>query len=304
MARYHPVVKRRTQGHLAARAALSAVAIIIAGCGSAEPAPVAPPVIEVDGDPRGHAIAPSEVSEPVPKRDPASCVADLVAARGSAPDGPDADLFTVALSARAAGDKTTARRRLLELTQNHNRSRLVPRAYLLFGEMFAEEAASEPSKWPIAANFYREVLKYPYPENEAFFYAALRLGEAHGRQDDHAHALAESKRVLEGRAKHPDAPCMHTVGHAARRLILVSYAEVGDPQKALMFFKPLAADALDHQLMTIDLAAVYAQAGKVNEARVVVNGLLSPPPRTAACVALARVVAEHALNVTIAPACP
>lgn len=282
---------------------LCAVAFV-AGCGAAEQAPVIAPVIEVGGDSGGQISASSEVAAPAPKPDHARCIADLVAATKTGASGPDAELFATALKARAAGDKSTARRRLLELTENHRGSPFVPRAYLVFGEMFAEEAVAEPSKWPVAANFYRETLKYPYPENDAFFYSSLRLGEAQSRQGDHAQALADFKRVLDGLAKHPDAPCMETIGDAAREALVTSYAAVGDARKALMFFRRVAADDLASHLMAVDLAAVYAKAGKTNEAQVVVEHVLSHRPAQATCVALTRVVAEHALSVAIVSACP
>ena len=73
----------------------------------------------------------------------------------------DEVLYDLALEYEIGGDKMNARRSLYELIKRLPSSQYIPYAYFAFGEMFFEEGAKDPSKYALAEQAYKEVLKYP-----------------------------------------------------------------------------------------------------------------------------------------------
>lgn len=97
-------------------------------------------------------------------------------------------LYYTALEYDLSGDQRRARAHYYELIQKFPKSEHIPLAYLGFGELFAEEIQSNPSKRELATLAYAEVLKYPPPENRGHCYAALRLAEVTQSDKDYSRA--------------------------------------------------------------------------------------------------------------------
>ncbi len=89
----------------------------------------------------------------------------------------DESQYHAALEHELAGDKTNARRAYYELIKNSPGSKLIPFSYFAFGEMFFVDAETDPSKYPLAEQAYREVLKYPPARNALYVEAHKRLAE-------------------------------------------------------------------------------------------------------------------------------
>lgn len=87
----------------------------------------------------------------------------------------DEVLYFSGLESEIQGDTKNARYSYYELIKRRPNSEYVPYAYFAFGELFFEEAKTDPSKNALAEQAYREVLKYPS--------SPLR-SEAQGRIDD------------------------------------------------------------------------------------------------------------------------
>ncbi len=85
--------------------------------------------------------------------------------------------YYAALEHELAGDKTNARQAYYELIKNFPGSRWIGFAYFAFGEMFFVDAETDPSKYPLAEQAYREVLKYPPAQNVLYVEAHRRLAE-------------------------------------------------------------------------------------------------------------------------------
>jgi tetratricopeptide (TPR) repeat protein len=154
----------------------------------------------------------------------------------------DEVLYYLAYEYEQAGNLDKARTAYLELTENWKKSRFVPNAYLAFGELFFNEAQGDPSKWPIAGNFYKEVLKYKPPENKLWGYATYKLGYVYWNQGDYSQAIGAFKSVIEFGMKYGQLPNAKGLARSARRDIIPVYALKGDPKKAYTFFKPLSGD--------------------------------------------------------------
>jgi hypothetical protein len=93
-----------------------------------------------------------------------------------------------------AGLADERRKRYLELIQGFPQSRLVPFAYLGFGEMFFDEARNDPSKLILARQSYEEVLKYPQAQNDVHGYAQYQLGRVFAALGDRARPRGRGAR--------------------------------------------------------------------------------------------------------------
>ncbi len=94
---------------------------------------------------------------------------------GTASGCVDETLYDLAYEHEQAGETDQARKDYLELIQTAPGSKYVPNAYLAFGELFFQEAQGDPSKWSFAEQSYKEVIKYPAPDNKVLGYARYKL---------------------------------------------------------------------------------------------------------------------------------
>jgi tetratricopeptide (TPR) repeat protein len=154
----------------------------------------------------------------------------------------DEVLYYLAYEYEQAGTFEKARDVYLELTENWKKSKFVPNAYLAFGELYFQEAQGDPGKWPYAANFYKEVLKYDPPDNKLWGYAAYKLAYVMWNQGDYGAAIDEFKQVIDFGMKYSSLPNASGLAKSARRDIIPVYALKGNPGKAYDFFRPLSGD--------------------------------------------------------------
>jgi len=135
------------------------------------------------------------------------------------PNDPNLDevLYYLALAFERHGDANNARRTYFELIQKVPKSTFIPLAYLGFAEMFFMESTGDPTKWPLAEQAYREVVKYPAPQNQAECYARLQLGHALQRAGKPAAAATEFRGALRCANAHAQLPESAAVAQAARR---------------------------------------------------------------------------------------
>ncbi len=196
-----------------------------------------------------------------------ACAAEIRDGVGLPASTEERELYGAALDAERSGDLITARKSYLQLVQTMPRSRFVPLTYLAFGELFRTEAESEPAKAPIAAQAYREVLKFPAPDNTAFAYAALQMARVE-QAGEPQKALADFKRAFEGAAT---SPCPEAISEHARRGMAQTYVTVGRPDRAWQFFRHVAADDAAAADMLATLLDEYQALGKKSEACVAVR---------------------------------
>ena len=214
-----------------------------------------------------------EKSDPTPAPDDrapptasdfASCVDTLRAAPSLASAGEDRALYDRALAAEKAGDLSTARKTYYELISKNPTSKLIPLAYLAFGEMFAKEASSDPSKWNIAQAAFQEVLKYPPPENIAYPYASLRYGDSL-MSSDKQNALSSYTRAAEASQQTQSLPCSNFIFEEAKKRVVEAFASVGAPDKAWSFFVAKYGDSAAKGMLR-ELSRAYKNQGKNKDA--------------------------------------
>ncbi len=182
----------------------------------------------------------------------------------------DASAYNLAVRRELASQVDAARRGYLELIQAQPKSRFVPLAYLAFGELFRDEAASDNAKRPLAMQAYDEVLKFPPAQNPAYGVALLRRGDV---AEDSAQALDALLKALSA----PElGACAAAVKRAAQERLVPVYASVGDPVRAFDFFSRLAKKD-DRELAaawTVRLARHWFREQRTKEAALALEGMV------------------------------
>jgi TolA-binding protein len=191
----------------------------------------------------------------------------------------DEVLYALAFEHEQQGDFTRARKVYYDLIQTAPKSRFVPNAYLAFGELFFQEAQSDPAKWSLAEQSYGEVTRYPAPGNTLLGYAHYKLAYVHWNRGDLPKALGELKKTIEFGAQYPAIASAKPLAEAARRDLVPIYASSGDAKKAYEFFRPLSGDGAGESKSTFKLldalGQTYHDTGHYPEAIALYQDLMS-----------------------------
>jgi tetratricopeptide (TPR) repeat protein len=115
-----------------------------------------------------------------------------------------------------ANDAAQARKAYFDLIQQRPNSRLVPYAYLAFGEMFFKEAANDPSKWGLAREAYVKVISYPPPDNGVYGYAWYKLAHVFWNAGEYDRALRAIHKTIDYGAAYPQMRNASSLAKAAR----------------------------------------------------------------------------------------
>jgi tetratricopeptide (TPR) repeat protein len=206
----------------------------------------------------------------------------------------DQVLYQLAFEHEQAGNADAARKAYLELIQKAPKSDYLPNAYLAFGELFFQEAQGDPTKWELAIQAYREVIRYPAPANKVHGYARYKLGYVFWNRGEHAEAMSELKKVVDLADKFPTSPNAKGLAGAARRDLVPLYAAAGAPEQAFRFFAPVSGDKSGETAKTIalmgELGVAYLDTGRYREALVLYRDLLGRDPGERSCGYQSRVV--------------
>lgn len=191
----------------------------------------------------------------------------------------DEVLYYLAYEYEQAKDYDNARKVYFELTDNWKTSKYRPNAYLAFGELFFQDAQSDPDKWSFAKGAYEEVIKSPPPDNKVYGYALYKLGYVHWNLGEHELAVDSFKKVIDYGVKFSNLPNASQLAVSARRDIIPVYSLWGDPKKAYTFFKPLSGDAGGDNAKTFkmmdDLGINYLDTGHYDEGIALYTDLMS-----------------------------
>jgi tetratricopeptide (TPR) repeat protein len=186
--------------------------------------------------------------------------------------------YYLAYEYEQAGDTTNARRVYLDLITKTPTSKYIPNAYLAFGELFFNEAMSDPSKWDPAKQAYQRVIAKPPPENKVFGYAWYKLAYVFWNQGDLPHALDAFKKVVDFGTQFAQLPNAKKLADSARRDVVPVYALAGSPTAAYNFFRNLSGDPPGSSDKTFkmmnDLGQNYLDTGHYPEAIALYKDLI------------------------------
>ncbi len=227
----------------------------------------------------------AEQSEREARAEAVRVLAELVRDHPNAPHADEA-LYTLAYHLERMGEGQRARQAYQRLIRGYSGSRYVPHAYLAFAEHAFEEGQLDDAR-----QLYRRVLDYPPERNPVYTYARYKLAWVEYNDERYQDALEELVRVIELVRAHPDTADGASLARQARREIVLPYAHVGRPDRALAFFRRVGDDEGDALSMLEHLGELYFDEGHWADAIAVHHRLMAEEPRSShVCAWQARVL--------------
>ncbi|MEZ4335037.1 MAG: tetratricopeptide repeat protein [Sandaracinaceae bacterium] len=214
-------------------------------------------------------------AESAARADREAAVRTLATLVAGFPDRPRLDeaLYSLALLLEETEQAPRAMQVYHRLLRDFPQSRYVPHAYLAFAERaFAQGQLDD------ARQFYERVLTIPAERNELYGYALYKLAWVRYNQEDFRGSLDAFVRVLEHTRQHPDRSSSAALARQARRELVMPYARTGRPDRALAFFRRVAAHEDEAQAMLESLAQLYFDTGAWPETIRVHHQLMAEAP--------------------------
>lgn len=232
-----------------------------------------------------------ERTQPEPEVDLASCLEGLrdgasLSQRGGADAA--ARAYQSARDLERRGAQQEARVAYFKLIEEHPQSPFVPYAYIAFAVMFQRDAGKDTAKLELARQAYLEVLKHKDPSAQRF--ALHELARIHAALGNQQEALASLLKVMQ---TGNDGVCAEALRGAASRELVKLYVDVGQPDRAFVFFRHAAGNDRLALSMTVDVAERYDRAHKTEEAQRALSSALSAGARSVRACTLASTLQDR-----------
>ena len=192
----------------------------------------------------------------------------------------DEALYTLAYHLERMGQRARARQAYQRLIRSWPASRFVPHAYLAYAEHAFEEGQLDDAR-----QLYERVLTYPAEQNPVYAYARYKLAWVHYNAERFRDSLEAMVGVIEHVRAHPETPDGASLARQARREIVMPYARVGSPPRALAFFRRVGDGEDDAIGMLERLGELYFDAGSWPETIAVHHALMAERPQHASLCA-------------------
>ncbi len=188
------------------------------------------------------------------------------------PDFPQMDrvLFSLAFGLEELRQQDRARQVYHRLIKGYPQSRFIPNAYLSFAEFYFNEGEMQAS-----LRFYDKVTEFPPERNPVYGYALYKSAWAHYNVENFRESLQSFVRTIEFATENPDATDATNLARQARRELVMPYAMVGQPNRALEFFKRYATNDEQAMDMLESLAELYYDTGQWPETIQIYHTLMS-----------------------------
>ena len=187
----------------------------------------------------------------------------------------DEALFALGFALDEMSQHDRARAVYHRLIKDHPGSIHVPYAYLAFAEHYFRAG-----DMGAARQFYAKVTEFPPERNPVHGYALYKQAWCLHNLDDFTGALKLLVATIELARERPEQAQLAPLLRQARQELVIPYARVGSPNKALAFFTRYAADD-EQALETYEhLGELYFDTGQWPEARTVYHGLMAERPRS------------------------
>ncbi len=187
----------------------------------------------------------------------------------------DQVLFSLAFGLEELEEFDKARQVYLRLIKQYPQSRFIPHAFLSFGEYYFSKDDMQA-----ALKFYDKVLEYPADKNPVYGYAMYKQAWAYFNVQNYKASLKRFADVIDFAQSRPEDKSMKNLARQARRELVLPYAEVGSPSRALAFFKNKAKTTDQALEMLESLGELYYDTGKWSDAVAVYHELISERPRS------------------------
>ncbi len=187
----------------------------------------------------------------------------------------DEVLFSLAFGLDELRQFDRARQVYKRLIKGFPQSRFIPHAWLSFAEYYfgtGDMAA--------ATQFYDKVLSFPPDRNPVYGYALYKEAWAKYNLQDFHGSLQRFVDVIQFAQQHPDAAQAPSLARQSRKELVMPYAMVGTPDRALEFFQRYAKDHAQALDMLESLGELYYDTGKWPKVMEVYHQLIAESPNS------------------------
>ena len=150
----------------------------------------------------------------------------------------DEVLYYLAYEYEQAQDYKNARTVYYELIQKAPQSKYIPNAYLAFGELFFNEAQGDPIASGISPrSAYKEVIKYPPPNNKVYGYAHYKLAYVYWNKGEFPRALDEFKKTIDYGVQFASIPERRAARHRSASRSRAGLRALGPPRRSVQLLQ-------------------------------------------------------------------
>lgn len=182
----------------------------------------------------------------------------------------DEVLFSLGFSLEEMKQFDRARQVYHRLIKNHPQSEYIPNAYLSFAEYYFQEGDMRAAK-----QFYTKVTEIPPERNKVYGYAIYKMAWCDFNLEDFKGSLQHFVETIEFGTQHPEAANVQNLVVQSRKELVVPYAQVGDPVRALDFFRRFSKDDEQAYQMFESLGELYFDTGQWPKAIAVYHKLMA-----------------------------
>ncbi|RLB53231.1 MAG: hypothetical protein DRJ42_12505 [Deltaproteobacteria bacterium] len=185
----------------------------------------------------------------------------------------DEVLFSLAFGLEELQQHDRARQVYHRLIKGFPQSRFVPTAYLSFAEFYFTDGDMRA-----ASQFYNKVTEFPPERNPVYGYALYKSAWAAYNVENFEGALRKFVEVVEFANSNPDARDAENLARQSRREMVLPYAMVGSPNRALEFFRRYTPDEASAIDTFESLGELYFDTGQWPNTISVYQKLISESP--------------------------
>jgi tetratricopeptide (TPR) repeat protein len=182
----------------------------------------------------------------------------------------DEVLFALGFSLDEMKQFDRARQVYHRLIKGYPQSDYIPNAYLSFAEYYFQQGDMKA-----AQQFYQKVTEIPAERNKVYGYALYKQAWCHYNLEDFKASLQSFVETIEFGTKNPEAVNVENLVRQSRKELVMPYAQVGSPERALDFFKRYAKDDDQAFDMFESLGELYFDTGKWPDVIAVYHSLMA-----------------------------
>ncbi len=182
----------------------------------------------------------------------------------------DEVLFSLGFSLDEMKQFDRARQVYHRLIKSYPQSDYIPNAYLSFAEYYFQQGDMKA-----AQQFYQKVTEIPPEKNKVYGYAIYKQAWCYYNLEDFKSSLQSFIETIEFGTKNPESPNVENLVKQSRKELVMPYAQIGSPERALDFFKRYAKDDDQAYGMFETLGELYFDTGKWPEVIAVYHGLMA-----------------------------
>ncbi len=182
----------------------------------------------------------------------------------------DEVLFSLGFSLDEMKQFDRARQVYHRLIKSYPQSDYIPNAYLSFAEYYFQQGDMKA-----AQQFYQKVTEIPPEKNKVYGYAIYKQAWCYYNLEDFKASLQSFIETIQFGTQNPEAPNVENLVRQSRKELVMPYAQVGSPERALEFFKRYAKDDDQAYTMFESLGELYFDTGKWPEVIAVYHGLMA-----------------------------